>query len=302
MAGTKKNAEKPKAEPGSETAKNASKTGKKVDVKVRPESIKLEIFGDMMKFSKKSAKEILPLKKYDALAMHLLNEERAQRVMIYLFLCGLALSAAARRTTEVEKRREIFELKNRVFLAIANKFELRKVLNFRFCVSKRFKVTRYCDECNQRNAEEGKHRREWTFCQNCEVDRTYYNVLSMFHKFKGGGVSLYLGKEHIQLVHGLKPVKHVDLDDLPEQLSYENFRFTPHNLVSLDLASVFDVTHKLLTLFEKLALPLHPYGQGGDGARGRPPFARGGNTRDGARAPRPYSPRPEGKDFPPKKS
>jgi hypothetical protein len=229
-----------------ETAEEKKKT-----VKVQAESIKLELFGDLVKFSKKNAREILPLKKYDTLAMGLLSYPSEHRQLIYKFLCGLALSAHARRTNDQALRREIFEIKNKLFLAIANDLDNRRMLNFRFCVSKRFKVIEYCPECAKTNTEENRGVKEKVFCQNCNLDRTYYNVLSMFHKFEKGGASLYLGKELMTQVVALKLLKHVDIEHLPEQLSFEKLRFTPHNLISLDLKSVMEVSKKLLVLAAK---------------------------------------------------
>ncbi len=233
----------------SEKAK--AETEKKKTPKLKEECIKMELFGDLMKFSKKNPREILPLKKYDSLAMGLVSSSRQERLIVYKFLCGLALSAHARRTNDQARRREIFDLKNNIFLAIANDLSLRKVLNFRFCVSKRFKILEYCEACATKNQEENRGAKEKSFCTKCQIDRTFYNVLSMYHKFERGGVSLYLGKELIPQVNALKLVKHVDVEKLPEQLSFDNLRFTPHNLISLDLASIIEVSKKLLLIADK---------------------------------------------------
>jgi hypothetical protein len=251
--------------------------------RVKEESIKTELFGDLMKFSKKNPREILPLKKYDSLAVELVSKTREERLLVYKFLCGLALSAHARRTNDQQKRREIFDLKNKIFLAIANNLNLRRVLNFRFCVSKRFKVNEYCETCASINKQEDRKTKEKSFCNRCNIDRTYYNVLSMFHKFDDGGASLYLGKELMTQVHALKLLKHVDIDKLPEQLAFKNLRFTPHNLISLDLASVIEVANKLLALAakEQTAMPA-PTAKFSTGARTTPrtpsarPYTRAG--------------------------
>jgi hypothetical protein len=233
------------------TEKKAPPKAEKKAPKLSKESIKIELFGDLLKFSKKNPREILPLKKYDTLAIGLVNSPRTERLLIYRFLCGLALSAHARRTNEPNVRRDIFDLKNKIFLSIANDLSLRKVLNFRFCVNKRFKVVEYCEACSRKNEEENLGLKEKAFCNRCKIDRTFYNVLSMYHKFDDGGASLYLGKELIPQVHALKLVKHVDIEKLPEQLAFHNLRFTPHNLVSLDLVSVMDVSNKLLAIAAK---------------------------------------------------
>lgn len=145
---------------------------------------------------------------------------------------------------------------------IANDLSLRKMLNFRFCVNKRFKILEYCESCAAKNEEENRGTKEKSFCTRCKIDRTFYNVLSMFHKFERGGASLYLGKELIAQVNALKLVKHVDIEKLPEQLSFDKLRFTPHNLISLNLASVIDVSNKLLIIGakEQVTMPQKPAG------------------------------------------
>jgi len=243
-------------------------------VKVQAESIKLELFGDLVKFSKKNAREILPLKKYDTLAMGLLNFPHDHRLLIYKFLCGLALSAHARRTNNQAQRRMLFDIKNSLFLAIANNLDNRRMLNFRFCVSKRFKVMEYCPECSKKNEDDKLGQKEKVFCQNCKIDRTFFNVLSMFHKFEQGGASLYLGKELMPQIIALKLLKHVDIEHLPEQISYSKLKFTPHNLISLDLNSVIDVSKKLLAIEAKEAAvrpPSYDTGPSKSGQRAAPP-------------------------------
>jgi hypothetical protein len=56
----------------------------------------------------------------------------------------------------------------------------------------------------------------------------------------------------------LKLLKHVDIEHLPEQISYSKLKFTPHNLISLDLNSVIDVSKKLLAIEVKEAATRPP--------------------------------------------
>ncbi|MCA2960706.1 MAG: hypothetical protein IOD12_10670 [Silvanigrellales bacterium] len=245
--------------------------------KLRPEAILVNVFGDLMKFSKKAPDVQAPFRKYDAFALSMAEQPREERLMMYGFLMGLALTAHARRIKDASKRRFVFETKNRLFLATANNFALRKVLNFRLCQSKRFKVVQYCDNCARKNKEEDLPARQWKFCPRCEVDRNYYNVLSMFHKHSEGGASLFLGNELIESIRGLRILKRAKYGQLGEEITFRKYTFSPKNLVALDLATVMSAAQKIADLLEKardseMERQVQSYAQnGGSGLRTRPP-------------------------------
>jgi hypothetical protein len=231
-------------------AKESEKTP--VKRRLKPEAIVVNVFGDLMKFSKKAPDVQAPFRKYDTLAVAMAEQPRDERLMMYGFLMGLALTAHARRIKDASKRRFVFETKNRLFLALANNFAMRKVLNFRLCQSKRFKVVKYCADCTRRNSEEGLAARQWKFCPRCQVDRNYYNVLSMFHKHGEGGASLFLGNDLIAQIRGLRVLKHAKFGQLGEEITFRKYTFSPKNLVALDLASVMSAAQKMADLLEKM--------------------------------------------------
>ena len=245
--------------------------------KLRPEAILVNVFGDLMKFSKKAPDIQAPFRKYDAFALSMAEQPREERLMMYGFLMGLALTAHARRIKDGSKRRFVFETKNRLFLATANNFALRKVLNFRLCQSKRFKVVQYCENCARKNKEEDLPARQWKFCPRCEVDRNYYNVVSMFHKHSEGGASLFLGNELIESIRGLRILKRAKYGQLGEEITFRKYTFSPKNLVALDLATVMSAAQKIADLLEKaryseMERQAQSYAQnGGSGLRTRPP-------------------------------
>lgn len=229
-----------------------------------------------MKFSRKSPDVLAPFRKYDAFALSMAEQSRDERLMMYGFLMGLALTAHARRIKDASKRRFVFETKNRLFLATANNFGLRKVLNFRLCQSKRFKVVKYCENCTRKNKEENLAPREWKFCPRCEVDRNFYNVLSMFHKHSEGGASLFLGNELISSIRGLRVLKRANYGQLSEEITFRKYTFSPKNLVALELASVMAASQKIAELLEKardqeMEKQAQSYAQaGGSALRARP--------------------------------
>jgi hypothetical protein len=220
--------------------------------KLKPEAILTHTFGDLMKFSKRAPDVQAPFRKYDAFAVAMAEQPREERLMMYGFLMGLSLTAHARRITDPARRRSVFDSKNRIFLALANNFSLRKVLNFRLCQSKRFKVIKYCDDCVKGNTEAGTPPRQWKFCHKCEVDRNYYNVLSMFHKHEKGGASLFLGNDLMAQVRGLKFLKRAKHGLFGEEVTFTKYTFSPKNLVALELKSVEAASARIVDLLEKM--------------------------------------------------
>ena len=134
---------------------------------------------------------------------------------------------------------------------MANNFNVRKLLNFRLCISRRFKVLKYCPECTAKNAEAKLEPRDWKFCPQCTTDRNYYNVLSMFHKYTIGGASLFLGNDMVHHIKGLKVLKRVKFGQLKEELTFKRYTFSPKNLVSIDLNTLLVVANKILELDAK---------------------------------------------------
>lgn len=152
------------ASDGSAAAAGAAENPALKKKKLQPQCIRVDLFGDLLKFTKKAPDIQSPFRKYDALAISLAEEPREERLLLYHMFLGVALTAHARRIKDSEKRRGVFELKNKLFLNLANDFNVRRLLNFRLCVSRRFKVLKYCDECTARNKEANLDARDWKFC------------------------------------------------------------------------------------------------------------------------------------------
>lgn len=216
--------------------------------KLPPGSVKFELLGDLLRLAKVDSRANLPIRKYENLAEGLVEKPKDDRFLLYKFLCGLALTAHARRTPQEAPRKAIFDVKNEIFLSIVNNFANRKVLNFRLCVSPRFKVTKYCPDCEKTNRESKVDFREWKFCKKCEVDRSYFNVLSVFHRFPEGSAALFLGQDMLDKVFPIRELKKAPLGKFKEEVVYKNFHFSPRNLQAARLDSVIQVSEKLLKL------------------------------------------------------
>ena len=219
-----------------------------------PASIRIDLFGDLLKFSKKS-QQALSFRKFDQLALCLAQKTREERILVYRIFCGLSLTAHARRTLEIKERKKIFDLKNKLFLSIANDPSLRRMINLRLGVSKRFKVLEYCPSCTEKNRAENIAPREWKFCQKCKIDRNFYNIISMQHRFDEGSAALFLGHEHINELYANKLIKKVPLNLIEEELSFSKYKFTPKTLISIELESLKLCSMKLIDLANKPSVP-----------------------------------------------
>lgn len=263
--------------------------------KLPPGSVKFELLGDLLRLAKVNSRENLPIRKYEDLAEALVEKPKDDRFLLYKFLCGLALTAHARRTPQEAPRKVIFDVKNEIFLSIVNNFANRKVLNFRLCVSPRFKVTKYCSDCEKTNKESNTDFREWKFCKKCEVDRSYFNVLSVFHRFPEGSAALFLGQDMLDKVFPIRELKKVPLGKFKEEVVYKNFHFSPKNLQAARLDSVIEVCEKLLKLAPQ-TLIVDPERMKRGGGHGLLPDKPDGRSKAGRGGPggRPQGGRPPG--------
>lgn len=224
-------------------------------VKPVPDSIKINLFGDLLKFSK-STPNAMSFRKFDQLAVMLVQKTREERILVYKIFCGLSLTAHARRTPDAIERKKIFELKNKLFISICNDPVLRKMTNLRIGVSKRFKVTEYCSECTAKNTSDQLPSREWKFCHKCKIDRNYYNIISLYHRFEEGSGALFLGYDLLDQIQSFKLIKRAPLNQMSEELSFSKYKFSPKTLISIELQSLKTCSEKLLELQNKMPGPV----------------------------------------------
>lgn len=241
--------------PSKDAQQSAQETKRSVPLKPVPASIRIDLFGDLLKFSKKSH-QALSFRKFDQLALFLAQKSREERLLIYKIFCGLSLTAHARRTQETSDRKLIFDLKNKLFLSIANDPSLRRMVNLRLGVSKRFKVIEYCSTCDEKNKAANLPTREWKFCHKCKIDRNYYNIISLHHRFEEGSAAMFLGHELIEEIQFHKALKKIPLTQIEEELSFIKYKFNPTTLISIELDSLKTCALKLIELAKKPAGPV----------------------------------------------
>lgn len=219
-----------------------------------PASIKIDLFGDLLKFTKKSSSAV-SFRKFDQLAVSLAKKSRDERLLIYKIFCGLSLTAHARRTPDVAERKTLFDLKNKLFVSIANDPNSRRMINLRIGVSKRFKVIEYCNECREKNTQENLPAREWKFCQKCKIDRNFYNIISLYHRFEEGSGALFLGFDLMKQLYGYTMIRKVPLTQIAEELSFSKYKFSPKSLISIEIGSLKSCVQKLIEMSAKMSGP-----------------------------------------------
>jgi hypothetical protein len=230
-----------------ETESQDNSAAEKKPAKRLPQhSLKLQFAGELV-LVRNPARDLAGLfRRYEALFEAFANMERPERLINYKFINALMLTSHAKKAASVEEKKRLFDMKNRVFLNLANDREVRKKVAFKYLVSKNFRVTEFCEECVKKNTEAGIKRHNWKFCKNCKIDRNFYNVLSMHHKFKDGSATLFLSNDLIEQVKGLQIKKRGKLEETKEEALFQRYHYNVRNLDAIDLKSVGDWHNKLM--------------------------------------------------------
>ena len=211
-----------------------------------PGSLKLQFAGELV-LVRNTLKDLAGLfRRYEALFEAFANMDRSERIINYRFLNGLMLTSYAKKTSSIEERKYLFDLKNKLYLSLANDRELRRKLAFKYLVSKQFRVVEFCPTCTQKNTEGGVKRHLWKFCKQCVIDRNFFNVMSMHHKFDQGSATLFLSNDLILELKGLQVTKKGKLEEVKEEALFQRYHYNVQNLDAIDLKSVLEWNKKLL--------------------------------------------------------
>ena len=231
----------------SPTGKSESTSGAEKGAKrVPPGSANLQFAGELVLVKSPDRKLAGLFRRYEALFELFANMDRNERVINYKFVTALMLTSHAKKITDPAQRKKLFDLKNDLFLDLANGKESRRKIAFRYLTSKNFRVVKFCDACTARNSESGTDRHKWKFCNKCDVDRNFYNVLSMQHKFDKGQATLFLSNDLVHRVTGLQAPPKGKLGDLKEEAIYQRYRYNVKNLDVFTLESVMKLHNRLL--------------------------------------------------------
>lgn len=209
-------------------------------------SLKLQFAGELI-LVKNAQKSLGGLfKRYAALFETLANLPKEERGLAYKIFTGLMLTSHAKKATTAENRRQLFELKNQLFLAIANDRSLRRKVEFKYLVSKNFRVVKYCDSCQKSNGEQALERHKWKYCKQCDVDHNFYNLLSMETRFPQGFARIFISNDQLVKIEHFKLPRRVNVDTLKEEAIIDQFHYNTRNLDAIELESVMALHTKLL--------------------------------------------------------
>ncbi len=209
-------------------------------------SLKLQFAGDLI-LVKNTQRSLSGLfKRYAALFEALANLPKEQRGLVYKVMTGLMLTSHAKKAISSEDKRKLFELKNQLFLAIGNDRALRRQVEFKYLVSKNFRVLSYCDTCQKSNTELGLDRHKWKYCKQCNVDHNFYNLLSMEARFPQGFARIFISNDQISKLDHFKLPRRIKADLLKEEAMIDQFHYNTRNLDAIDLESIVTLHSKLL--------------------------------------------------------
>lgn len=230
---------------GDET--KASKS-QKFPKRIPPGTLKLQFAGSLV-LVRNPLKELSNLaRRFEVLFESLANMDTPERILIYKMINGLMLTSIAKKTREIEQRRKLFDLKNELYYNLANDRDSRRKLAFMYLVSKNFRILEFCPSCTTSNTEQNLKRHDWKFCKDCKVDRNFFNVLSMHHKFNGGSATLFLSNDLLHKLHGIQLRKKGQLENMVEEATFNRYHYNVQNMDSFEVQSVLDWNKKLLSL------------------------------------------------------
>lgn len=209
-------------------------------------SLKLQFAGDVILV--KNPEKALSgfFKRYAALFEALANMPKEQRGLVYKIMTGLMLTSHAKKSNDVEAKRKLFELKNLLYLRIANDRSLRRQVEFKYLSSKNFRVLNYCPSCAVANTALGVDRHKWKYCKKCEVDHNFYNLLSMEFRFAKGFARMFISNDQINRIEQFKLPPRIKSNILTEEAIVDQFHYNTRNLDAIDIDSILKLHGKLL--------------------------------------------------------
>lgn len=216
--------------------------------KIPKGSIKLQFAGDVIVPVLPNIKYAGLFKRYESLFENCVSLSKEERLLQYKFILALILTSYAKKTEDADKRKEIFDLKNKTYLDICSVVEHRRFLSFKYLQSKNFRVLNFCESCTAKNTEEKREKHSWKFCGECKVDRNFYNVLCLHHRFKGGFYSVFLSNDLISKIpFKIKNLKKGKLEEVDEGAKYDKFQYNSKNMDVFEWESVVKASKKILS-------------------------------------------------------
>ncbi|MEZ4741200.1 MAG: hypothetical protein R3B45_01935 [Bdellovibrionota bacterium] len=188
------------------------------------------------------------VRKYEALFESFANMDRDERFLNYKLLNALMLTSHAKKTSDIAEKKELFSKKNELYIDITKIPAQRKKVAFRYLVSKNFRVVEYCKSCIEKNESLDKKlkRHQWKFCNNCKIDKDFFNVLSMYHKFDDGSAGIFLSNDLLSQL----PIKNFKLkgklEKHKEEMRFKRYLYSIKDLDVFCLESVKKMHAKVI--------------------------------------------------------
>jgi len=235
-----------KSSAGAELESTTPGVPKKVAKRLPQGSLQLQFAGELVLVRNPTRALAGLFRRYEALFEAFANMPRPERAINYRFLSALMLTSHAKKCASTDERKRLFEMKNAIFLSLANDRETRRKLAFRYLISKKFRVIEFCTGCRSKNTLSELPQHQWKHCKNCKVDRNFYNVVSMHHIFNEGSATLFLSNDLIPEIKGLQMNKKGRLDEVTEEALFQRYHYNIGNLDAISLTSVLAWHDKLM--------------------------------------------------------
>lgn len=219
---------------------------KQITKKLPPGSIHLQFAGELILPKNPDPSLAGVFRRFQMLFETFANMPLEERLLNYAMINALMMTSHAKKSNEPVRKKELFDLKNSLYLAMANNRTLRRKLAFKYLTSKNFRVVKFCDNCTRKNTEAKREAFQWKFCSKCEVDRSFFNVLSMHHRFTGGYLTLFLSNDLIGKIEGLNLKNRGKLADHDEEARVDRYQYNVRNLDAIHETSVMAMYEKVM--------------------------------------------------------
>ena len=219
----------------------------KIQLKRLPQGVvPIMLVGDLIMAQSPGLEYAGLFKRYEELFASFANLPKEERFLVYKFFTALVLTSFAKKTTDSQEKKSLYNQKNEIFFEIVKNPDYRKKVTFAYLNSKNFRVLEYCADCQKNNAQLNLERKNWKFCKRCKVDREFYNVLSMRHKWQDGEMSIFLSNDLIdQLPISRQKLRRSSLGDSKEGGQFRNFQYNAKNLDIFTKESVAKLVTKI---------------------------------------------------------
>lgn len=214
--------------------------------KIQTGSIELMMAGDLILARNPDRSLSQLFRKFEALLESFANMDREERLINYKFFIALILTSHAKKTQDIAERKALFDDKNQIFNNLIHDRNSRRKMQFKYLISNNFRVIEFCKQCTKSNTESNTPKHKWKFCRYCKVDRKFFNVLSMQHKFPEGSSTIFLSNDMMINLPPLRNLYKSKLGAQKEETIFGRYHYNVKNLDVFSLASTQKVHSKLV--------------------------------------------------------